>query len=48
MVCPCLLSAKVADSQRAVQAANRELSQANREHDDYKKRAAGILQVSGI
>ena len=39
-------SDKVAEGQRAVQAANRELAQAKREHEEYKKRAAGILQVS--
>lgn len=40
--------AKVNDSQRAVQSANRELTQTKREYEDYKKRAAGILQVSSL
>ena len=40
--------AKVAESQRAVQSANRELAQTRKEFEDYKKRAAGILQVSGL
>jgi chromosome segregation ATPase len=35
----------VSESQRAVQTANRGLAQANREHEEYKKRAAGILQA---
>ena len=40
--------AKVAESQRAVQTANRELAQTKKEFEEYKKRAAGILQVSGL
>ena len=38
-------TAKVSESQRAVQAANRDLTQATRQHEEYRKRATGILQV---
>lgn len=35
----------MADSQRAVQSSTRELTQAKRGHEDYKKRATSILQA---
>lgn len=37
-----------AESQKALMAANRDIQVSQREHEDYKQRAAAILQVTGL